>query len=161
MGKRGVFMGRSIEESEEKPATGLTPGMPTKPPGLSKGAARQWDRLVDEMQRSNITLIPAYRAAIVQAATIMADLATAWEHVKAHGRYTVSKTGVEKISPAVEDTAKLNEKQSRCLWQLGITPRARPVAASSPADKTFHGKDPLDAYLDGDIDAATAEAMAK
>jgi hypothetical protein len=74
-------MGRSIEESEDKPAAGLTLAVPIKPAGLSKDAARQWDRLVKEMQDSNIPLIPAYRAALVQASTIMADLATAWTHI--------------------------------------------------------------------------------
>jgi P27 family predicted phage terminase small subunit len=140
-------MGRSIEEQEGKPAPRLLPGMPTKPAGLSADAARQWDRLVDEMQRSGIVLIPAYRAALTQAATIMADLGTAWAHIKAHGRYTVSKTGVEKISPAVEDTAKLNEKLSRCLWQLGLTPKSTKFP---PKDVEEPGEgDDLDAVLNG------------
>jgi hypothetical protein len=43
----------------------------------------------------------------------------------------VSKAGVEKISPAVEDTAKLNEKLSWCLWQLGLTPKSVKLAAKA------------------------------
>jgi P27 family predicted phage terminase small subunit len=139
-------MGRSIEEQEGKPAAGLREGVPVKPAGLSKDAARQWDRLVKEMQDSNVPLIPAYRAALVQASTIMADLATAWAHIKEHGRYTVSKTGVEKISPAVEDTAKLNEKLSRCLWQLGLTPKSVKLTKAEPTEGS---DDDLDALLNG------------
>jgi phage terminase small subunit len=60
-----------------------------------------------------------------EAATILADLTVAWEHIKANGRYTVSKTGVTKLSPAVDDTMRLNEELSRALWQLGLTPRSR------------------------------------
>jgi phage terminase small subunit len=50
-----------------------------------------------------------------------------------------SKTGVTKISPAVEDTAKLNEKLSRALWQLGLTPRAErnPTAEAKSKQPTL------------------------
>jgi P27 family predicted phage terminase small subunit len=116
-------LGSKLETTKQ--ATLLTAEMPEKPTGLSAGAARQWDRLVDEMDRSGIVLIPAYRAAIVQAATLQADLAVAWEIIKRDGRYTTSKTGVMKTHPAVDDTMRLNEKLSRALWQLGLTPRSR------------------------------------
>src|SRR5690348_5739320 len=98
----------------------LTPGAPVKPDGLSPDASRNWDRLVSEMEKSGVKLIPAYRAAIVQAATIQADLEVAWEDIRENGRYVVSKTGVKKINPAVEDTHKLNEKLSRALYALGL-----------------------------------------
>jgi hypothetical protein len=101
-----------------------------------------WDRLVDEMDRSVIVLIPAYRAAIVQAATLQADLAVAWEIIKRDSRYTTSKTGVMKTHPAVDDTMRLNEKLSRALWQLGITPRSPKADVALP-----DGPDEL-AFLD-------------
>lgn len=55
---------------------------------------------------------------------------------------------MEKISPAVEDTAKLNEKLSRCLWQLGLTPKSVKLAAK--ADAPDEGEDELDKVLRGD-----------
>ena len=135
---------------QEKPEiTELQPGEPDKPSGLSDAASQQWDRLVDEMQRSGIVLIPAYRAALVQASTLMADLSVAWEHIQKNGRYVVSKTGVTKLNPAVEDTAKLNEKLSRALWQLGLTPRSRGNTTAAPKVD----EPDLDDYLDGRCDA--------
>lgn len=118
-------MSRKLGSKLDKPdSPELKRAMPDKPTGLSERAARRWDQLVSEMERSGIALIPAFRASIQQAATIQADLDVAWDHIRTHGRYTVSKTGVEKLSAAVDDTAKLNEKLSRCLWQLGLTPRS-------------------------------------
>jgi P27 family predicted phage terminase small subunit len=116
-------LGSKLESTRQ--AVPLVAGMPEKPTGLSAGAARHWDRLVDEMGRSGIVLIPAYRAAIVQAATLQADLDVAWAIITRDGRYTTSKTGVMKTHPAVDDTMRLNEKLSRALWQLGLTPRSR------------------------------------
>jgi P27 family predicted phage terminase small subunit len=124
----------------------IQPGMPDKPDNLSDRASVQWDRLIDEMERSGIVLIPAYRAALVQAATLMADLAVAWEIIKRDGRYTTSRTGVMKTHPAVDDTMRLNEKLSRALWQLGLTPRAqrKPTAEAESDEST------LEDVLDGD-----------
>lgn len=58
----------------------------------------------------------------------------------------MSKTGVQKLSPAAEDIGKLNEKLARCLWQLGLTPKSRgnqvkAVESDEP--------DELDLILDG------------
>jgi P27 family predicted phage terminase small subunit len=108
----------------KKQVTNLASGMPVKPAALSEAASRNWDRLIGEMEASAITLIPGFRAAIAQAATIQADLEVAWEDIRANGRYIVSKTGVKKINPAVEDTHKLNEKLSRALYALGLTPKS-------------------------------------
>lgn len=141
----------------KKQVAKLTPGAPVKPTGLSPDASRNWDRLVDEMKKSGVTLIPAYRAALVQAATIQADLETAWADIREHGRYITSKTGVKKINPAVEDTHKLNEKLSRALYALGLTPKSLGGnTAESKRDqekKRWDGKDALSALLDGDMTA--------
>jgi len=106
-------------------AVKLTPGMPVKPQGLSDAAARYWDELIDVMRVSGIVLIAGDASIVAMAATLKADLSAAWEIVKRDGRYVTTKTGVMKIHPAVEDTAKLNEKLSKCLWQLGLTPKSR------------------------------------
>jgi P27 family predicted phage terminase small subunit len=124
--------------------------MPEKPAGLSPEAARNWDRLVDEMQKSGITLIPAFRSAIVQAATIQADLETAWEDIRENGRYIVSKTGVKKINPAVEDTHKLNEKLSRALYALGLTPKSLGGNEVTEPPRTGRKLD-LKFYLSGEM----------
>lgn len=128
----------------------LTPGMPEKPAGLSTDAARNWDRIVSEMQESGIVLIPAYRAAIVQAATIQADLENAWQDIRENGRYIVSKTGVKKINPAVEDTHKLNEKLSRALYALGITPKSLGGNVSTEPARKGRKLD-LNLYLSGEM----------
>jgi P27 family predicted phage terminase small subunit len=151
-------MGRKLGSKLEttKQAVPLTAGMPDKPSGLSAGAARQWDRLVDEMDRSGIVLIPAYRAAIVQAATLQADLAVAWEIIKRDGRYTTSKTGVMKTHPAVDDTMRLNEKLSRALWQLGLTPRSRSNAEAKVEPEQMSAEDQaVSDMLDDSIRAAS------
>jgi P27 family predicted phage terminase small subunit len=151
-------MGRKLGSKLEttKQAVPLTAGMPDKPSGLSAGAARQWDRLVDEMDRSGIVLIPAYRAAIVQAATLQADLAVAWEIIKRDGRYTTSKTWVMKTHPAVDDTMRLNEKLSRALWQLGLTPRSRSNAEAKVEPEQMSAEDQaVSDMLDDSIRAAS------
>jgi P27 family predicted phage terminase small subunit len=147
-------LGSKLETTKQ--VTPLTAGMPEKPSGLSAGAARQWDRLVDEMDRSGIVLIPAYRAAIVQTATLQADLAVAWEIIKRDGRYTTSKTGVMKTHPAVDDTMRLNEKLSRALWQLGITPRSRSNADTKVEPEQMSAEDQaVSDMLDDSIRAAS------
>jgi len=136
----------------KKQVTKLTPGHPVKPSGLSPEASRNWDRLVSEMEKSGIKLIPAYRAALVQAATIQADLEVAWADIQEHGRYITSKTGVRKINPAVEDTHKLNEKLSRALYALGLTPKSLGGnQATKPKEKRWEGQNALNAFLSGEM----------
>src|SRR5437868_5084987 len=125
----------------KKQVISLTPGEPIKPEGLSARASRNWDRLVSEMEKSGIKLIPAFRSAIVQAATIQADLEVAWADIQEHGRYITSGSGVRKINPAVEDTHKLNEKLSRALYALGLTPKSLGGnGAEKPKEERWGGK---------------------
>ena len=148
-------MGRQTLPDDERPwakprgieAVKLIPGMPVKPRGLSESASRYWDELLVVMNASGISLIPGDASIVAMAATLKADLSAAWEIVKRDGRYVTTKTGVMKIHPAVEDTAKLNEKLSKCLWQLGLTPKSRgnTTAKTTEADEP----DELDLILDG------------
>jgi len=120
--------------------------MPAKPEGLSESASRYWDELLIVMATSGISLIPGDASIVAMAATLKADLSAAWEIVKRDGRYITTKTGVMKIHPAVEDTAKLNEKLSKCLWQLGLTPKSRgnqvkAVESSEPDELAFLNDD--------------------
>ena len=127
----------------------LVPGVPEKPANLSEAASRNWDRLIREMEDSGIMLIPGFRAAIVQAATIQADLEVAWADVHKNGRYIITKTGVKKINPAVEDTHKLNEKLMRALYQLGLTPKS----LGGNAGKDKDDGPTLDEVLNGEAEA--------
>lgn len=131
----------------KKQVVKLTSRMPVKPVGLSPKASRNWDRLVAEMEKSGILLIPAYRSAITQAATIQADLETAWEDIGKNGRYTVSKTGVRKINPAVQDTHLLNEKLSRTLYALGLTPKS--LGGNAATEPTKDDAPTLEEILNG------------
>ena len=149
-------MGRQTLPDNERPwmkprgleAVKLIPGTPVKPRGLSEAAGQYWDELIDQMAASGIVLIPGDASIVAQCATVKADLKAAWAHIQKHGRYVTTKTGVEKLSAAVEDVSKLNEKLSKCLWQLGLTPKSRgnqvKAVEHDPDDAT------LDDILDGD-----------
>lgn len=144
-------------ERPESPA--LTPGAPDKPGNLSAGASGHWDRLIDEMERSGVVLIPGDRAIVSMAAKLMADLDTAWGHIQADGRYTVSKTGVQKLHPAVDDTARLNEKLARVLWQLGLTPRSRSNGPVNPTERKERTRTLDDVLAPPDADGNTYEVI--
>jgi len=137
----------------KKLLTKLATGMPTKPAGLSARAARNWNRIIDEMERSGIKLVPAFRSAIAQAATIQADLEVAWADISANGRYITSKTGVRRLNPAVADTSQLNEKLSKSLYALGLTPKSLGggEAVKPKEEPRWAGKTALKAYMDGDM----------
>jgi hypothetical protein len=54
----------------------------------------------------------------------------------------------------VEDTHKLNEKLSRALYALGLTPKSlggNAATKSKDEKERWGGKSALDAYLDGDM----------
>jgi phage terminase small subunit len=76
------------------------------------------------MKDSGILLIPGFRAIIVQASVLQADLAEAWEDIQVNGRYISTRTGVRKLNPAVADAHTTREKLMRVLYQLGLTPKS-------------------------------------
>jgi P27 family predicted phage terminase small subunit len=108
----------------KKKVNELTPGLPHKPSNLSAAASGHWDRLVTEMKDSGVLLIPGFRAILVQASVLQADLAEAWDDIQANGRYISTKTGVRKLNPAVADAHTTREKLMRVLYQLGLTPKS-------------------------------------
>ncbi len=157
-------MGRRLKSDDEKRLTGsklgppefkLIPGEPFKPRGLSPRAGQEWDKLLGEMRESGIQMCVAYRAALTQACTVLSDLAEAWADIREHGRYVTSASGVRKLNPAVTDTSALNATLSKCLWQLGLTPRARQTPSPK---KESDGPDELDRILNGEDDEDTPKA---
>lgn len=53
----------------------LQTGQPAKPNNLSDRASHEWDRIVKELEASNIHLTPGHRTALSMASTIAADIA--------------------------------------------------------------------------------------
>jgi P27 family predicted phage terminase small subunit len=129
----------------KKKVNELTPGLPQKPSNLSAVASGHWDRLVAEMKDSGILLIPGFRAIIVQASVLQADLAEAWDDIQANGRYISTRTGVRKLNPAVADAHTTREKLMRVLYQLGLTPKS----IGGNAGKEKDAGPTMDDILDG------------
>jgi hypothetical protein len=50
------------------PNQNTKPGRPAKPPGMSKPASSEWDRLLTELDDSNISISVAHGRLIEQAA---------------------------------------------------------------------------------------------
>jgi phage terminase small subunit len=104
----------------------LKPGKPLKPENLSARAAIEWDRLISELGTAQIQVSTAHRALLSLAATIAADIAQAWEVVKAEGAYiTNRKTGVVQVHPASKTLNELRRDYIKVLVTLGT--RATPA----------------------------------
>jgi P27 family predicted phage terminase small subunit len=129
----------------KKQVNKLTPGLPQKPSNLSEAASDHWDRIVSEMKDSGILLIPGFRAIIVQASVLQADLAAAWDDIQAHGRYITARSGARKLNPAVADAHTTREKLMRVLYQLGLTPKSIGGNAGKEKDEGQTLEDFLDA----------------
>ena len=107
----------------------LKAGQPLKPANLSDRAAIEWDRLVSELGAAQIQVSTAHRALLSLAATIAADIAQAWEVVKAEGAYiTNKKTGAVQEHPASKKLDALRRDYVKVLTTLGT----RAVAAPEP-----------------------------
>jgi P27 family predicted phage terminase small subunit len=110
----------------------LKPGPVEKPAGLSPLAAREWDRLVGEMKRSGITLSPAFRGLIQQAACLSADIANAWAVIQRDGEYVTSKSGAVKLHPAVAHLSACRARLIFALIALGLSPRKGQAVEDDP-----------------------------
>lgn len=119
----------------------LRPGKPLRPENLSARAAIEWDRLVSELD-AQIQVSTAHRALLSLAATIAADIAQAWETVKAEGAYiTNKKTGVVQVHPASKTLNELRHDYIKVLVTLGTRATPAPPTPSGPT---------LEEYLSGD-----------
>ncbi len=111
----------------------LAPGTPDKPSNLSARASAQWDRLVRELQSSGICISKAHRTLISLASTIAADIADAWEAVKAEGAYiTNQKTGALQAHPAAKRLDALRRDYIKVMSLLGMRSATAGDAAAGP-----------------------------
>ena len=121
-------------ESTKKPSK-LIPGTPEKSKGLSVRASAEWDRLLDELSRSGLTLTPAHRALVTLAATLSADIRSCWNAIEANGsEYIQAGTGALKLHPAVSRLDGLRRDLAKVLSSLGLE---KPVAEEEEEGETL------------------------
>ena len=111
----------------------LQPGKPLKPDNMSDRAAKEWDRLTAELETAHIQVSTAHRPLLSLAATIAADIAKAWEVVKAEGEYlTNRKTGVVQAHPASKRLDALRRDYIKVLTALGTRATPAPPLDNGP-----------------------------
>jgi phage terminase small subunit len=99
----------------------LSPGAPDKPATLSPAAAAAWDRLVAELSASGIQVSKAHRALLSIASTLTADIADAWDVVKAEGTYLTNiKTGALQAHPAAKRLDALRRDYIKVMSLIGL-----------------------------------------
>ena len=114
------------------PNQNMTPGRPAKPPGLTKEAAQEWDRLLADLADSNISVSKAHGRLIAQAAMIAADLTDAAAASKKDGPYYLNRnTGAVMLHPATRRLDSLRRDYVKVLSLLGLRSA---VAGPVPSD---------------------------
>ena len=114
------------------PNQSMTPGRPAKPPGLSKVASREWDRLIQDLQESGIQIAKAHGRLIEMASSVLADLEDALDTVNTEGAYFENqKTGVIQLHPAARRVDSLRRDYVKVLSLLGL----RSATADGAPDK--------------------------
>lgn len=117
-------------------------GIPPRPATLSDRAAKEWDRLVAELERSGMQITPAHRSVLSTAAKLAADISRDWDIIESEGAYQHNiKTQTSQAHPAVRRMDGLRRDLLKALAMLGI--RA-PNAIETP-----DGEKGLDAILSG------------
>jgi phage terminase small subunit len=112
---------RHLRARSPSPAWDLTAGTPTKPSGLSPGAALEWDRLLTELADAGLQITAAHRAPLTLAATIAADIKSDWAVITAEGAYlTNRKTGATTAHPATKRLDALRRDYIKVLGMLGL-----------------------------------------
>lgn len=111
----------------------MTPGVPAKPPDLSKAAAREWDRLLKELTESGIRVAKAHGRLIDTAANIVADMVEAANALTENkGAYYLNRqTGAIMIHPAARRLDSLRRDYIKVLSLLGL----RSAVADGEQDK--------------------------
>jgi len=114
----------------------LKAGAPAKPGTLSTVAAREWDRVVDEMAKSGIPLSPGYRGMLEIAASLYANIATAEAAVAKDGRYLVNaRSGALVLHPAVGDITACRNRLVFVYISLGLSPKTAPAEPDEGPDE--------------------------
>lgn len=99
----------------------MTPGRPAKPPGITKAAGAEWDRIVTDLLESNITIAKAHGRLITQAALIAVDIADASKTVSEKGPYYKNpNTGAILLHPATRRLDSLRRDYVKVLSLLGL-----------------------------------------
>ena len=115
-------------------------GQPAKPANLSPEAAKQWDRLMSEIEASGLQITPAHRGLIQLAATLQADIKADWAELEREGAYSNSAKGGIVAHPALKRMDALRRDLIKVLSAIGL----RPGLATEQG-----GGDTLEDLLDG------------
>ena len=105
-------------------------GPPPRPATLSDTAAKEWDKLAQELADAGIQTTPAHRSVMELAANIAADMAEASIAIEKDGAYVAGKMGIV-AHPATKRLDALRRDRIKVLTMLGI----RVAAASPDTDK--------------------------
>lgn len=97
----------------------LQVGNPIKPASLSDRAAKEWDRMMGEIDSAGIQLTPAHRAALELAATIAADIADDRALLNKDGYYITTKAGLV-AHPASKRLDALRRDFIKVIAMLGL-----------------------------------------
>jgi phage terminase small subunit len=124
---------------KSKPGPELIAGDPEKPTQLSPAASAAWDRLLGELKASGILITAAHRAPLAMAATISADIQTAWAAIQKDGEYFTTAKGIQ-VHPAAKRLDALRRDFIKVLGMVGL--RAA-VSSETP------GGESLEDILDG------------
>jgi len=116
----------------------MTPGRPAKPPGLSKEAGQEWDRLIADLEASGIGVAKAHGRLIEQAAMIAVDLADAEKASKKDGPYYLNRnTGAVMLHPATRRLDSLRRDYVKVLSLLGLRSAVADGKTSGPSLEEF------------------------
>jgi hypothetical protein len=105
------------------PKQNMTPGRPGKPPGLSKEAGQEWDKLIADLEESNISIAKAHGRLILQAAQIAVDMAEAAAAITGKDKspyYLNRNTGAMMLHPATRRLDSLRRDYVKVLSLLGL-----------------------------------------
>lgn len=116
------------------PAQKMKPGTPVKPSALNKAASAEWDRVLAEFDASGIRISVAHGRLVEQAATIVADMADAREHIDKEGAYHETDKGLLQVHPAAARLDRLRRDYVKVLSLLGLR---TPVADGGGERKGF------------------------
>ena len=118
-------MGRCFNKTKD-----LRPGQPAKPLGLTERAESEWDRLIAELEESDIQLTPAHRSILSQASQLAADMHDARVRIAKDGAYIEGKAGLV-AHPAAKRLDALRRDYIKVLTMLGL----KAAAATKAEDK--------------------------
>jgi P27 family predicted phage terminase small subunit len=111
----------------------LKPGKPPKPENLSPAASEKWDKLIGQLERSQILVSEAHAPLLSLAATLAADISDMWEVVRKEGcMYTNAKTGAIMQHPASKRLDALRRDYLKAIITLGLRAQAAPPPKEGP-----------------------------